>query len=657
MKLCRTCGEEFSDKFVFCPVDGSALNGAKVPAVEPAVVADPSPVTDERTTLLSAPSQNGAGSASGNGAVPPPSPVMSGVTEETVVSSAAAVAADRDEYHLTMLEDEGVTRRLTRELSGVAHEFELTWPELKRDPAAFTKRMAVGYGAMSRRFFAQAYVPLAILSGVLGMMLVVAALVFPYEAVYKWFASDGKLVADVGMSLDEVRADSTLKLGQAASHSGNGTQPQLMLSSQLEQGAPGAPAAGLTSVSGENLSFDFQLRTTKQLFEWCRSYLISYDENQVIKEINVELSEDPESWKELATRVVSIDRDLDENGWRTFDEEQEEKAAFKVAILNAKLAEPPPPVQSSDASEIKWISRDADRLITLSAKPVRQGDDPKATTFKTFLKIEELERDQLVAMLEIPEEQEKPDEGPAGMAKGTGGGSKPKQEKPGGGGGGGRQEQLPASFGKLPPAALQPQILPPNPHPPTVKNPNLPVVPTINADPTLFPPDLRPLPYGDPKSKSTETSAGPGTGGGIGTGTGGGVGSGDGSGVGPGRGFNTGGGDGKVGGGGPGGGGGGEDYNRTFNAKDVTRKAVLLSKPEPGFTEEARKNNVTGVVKLRMVLSAGGSVSNISVVKGLPDGLTEKAIQAARRINFSPAQKDGRNVSQWVTIEYNFNIY
>jgi outer membrane biosynthesis protein TonB len=37
--------------------------------------------------------------------------------------------------------------------------------------------------------------------------------------------------------------------------------------------------------------------------------------------------------------------------------------------------------------------------------------------------------------------------------------------------------------------------------------------------------------------------------------------------------------------------------------------------------------------------------------------LTEKAIAAARRIQFSPAMKDGRAVSQYIRVEYNFNIY
>jgi hypothetical protein len=41
----------------------------------------------------------------------------------------------------------------------------------------------------------------------------------------------------------------------------------------------------------------------------------------------------------------------------------------------------------------------------------------------------------------------------------------------------------------------------------------------------------------------------------------------------------------------------------------------------------------------------------------LPEGLTEQAIEAARDIEFKPASKDGRPVSQYVTVEYNFNIY
>jgi len=269
---------------------------------------------------------------------------------------------------------------------------------------------------------------------------------------------------------------------------------------------------------------------------------------------------------------------------------------------------------------------------------------------------DDLELTQMIS--DIPNEQPTPDEGTAGMAKGTGGGSKPKQEKAGGGGGGGREEQAPASFGKLPQADLRiPQVVAPDPHPPVIKNPALPMPATLDADPVLFPPDTRQLNYGDPKSKSTTPSSGPGTGNGIGSGTGGGVGPGSGGGYGPGEGGNTGGGPRREGGGGPGGGGGGTDYDRIFSGKEVTSKARVLSKPEPTYTEAARKNQITGTVILRAVFSSGGTVTNIHAVSGLPDGLTERAIAAAKQIRFVPATKDGRPVSMWMELQYNFNLY
>jgi TonB family protein len=261
---------------------------------------------------------------------------------------------------------------------------------------------------------------------------------------------------------------------------------------------------------------------------------------------------------------------------------------------------------------------------------------------------------------EIPKEQPTPEKGAAGTNEGKGGGSKPEYKKPGGGGGGGRQEELPASAGKMPPAQLdQAPINPPSPKPP-VTNAHLPTPSIVQVDPALLKVDTRDIPYGPIGATGTTPSSGSGKGGGMGEGTGGGMGGGEGAGAGPGRGGNMGGGDRVDGGGGPGGGGGGGsvvDYGRPFKQSEVSQRALITFKPEPGFTEEARRNNVTGLVRLRAILSASGEVTNVSVVKGLPDGLTEKAISAARQIKFRPAQKDGRTVSQYVVLEYNFNIY
>ena len=179
---------------------------------------------------------------------------------------------------------------------------------------------------------------------------------------------------------------------------------------------------------------------------------------------------------------------------------------------------------------------------------------------------------------------------------------------------------------------------------PGAKAPTLPAPSTTQADPLLIKPDTRDIPYGPPQS--TAPSSGPGSGGGTGTGSG--------IGLGPGRGADTGGGD-RTEGGGPG--GGVVDYTRPFRQNEVTKKALITVKPEPAFTEWARRFSVTGVVRLRAVLHSSGTVQNISVVKSLPHGLTRKAIDALKLVRFEPAQKGGRAVSQYAVFEYNFNIY
>ena len=94
------------------------------------------------------------------------------------------------------------------------------------------------------------------------------------------------------------------------------------------------------------------------------------------------------------------------------------------------------------------------------------------------------DQDTVEQFFDIPQDQPTPEPGNAGFNKGSGGGSKPKQERPGGGGGGGRQDTTPASAGKLPQASLTvPQILPPDPKPPQIKNPALSVAATVVADP------------------------------------------------------------------------------------------------------------------------------------------------------------------------------
>ena len=93
-----------------------------------------------------------------------------------------------------------------------------------------------------------------------------------------------------------------------------------------------------------------------------------------------------------------------------------------------------------------------------------------------------------------------------------------------------------------------------------------------------------------------------------------------------------------------------------FSPKEVDVKAEILSKPEPGYTREARRVGVQGVVTLKVLLLPSGKIDRIRVVRRVPFGLTENAIRAACEIKFKPAMKAGKEVSQWVTLEYAFRL-
>jgi TonB family protein len=245
-----------------------------------------------------------------------------------------------------------------------------------------------------------------------------------------------------------------------------------------------------------------------------------------------------------------------------------------------------------------------------------------------------------------------PREVPKEVPKGKGGftgGSKPKVEQAGGGGGGGRNQPKPPSQGNPPQMSMVPQIMPPNPEPPKIKNPQLVVPTTTLGDPMLS--KNFPGPDGLKDAPPAPPSSGPGSGAGIGTGKGTGAGSGDGAGQGPGQGFNKGGGNPNMGG------GPGTDGSGGVFPAGPGMRPVITYKEKAKYTEEARQNKVQGTVSLSVIFTADGRISGIRVVRGLPDGLTEKAIEAAQRIKFQPAMKNGQPVSVRMTLEFNFAVY
>ena len=194
---------------------------------------------------------------------------------------------------------------------------------------------------------------------------------------------------------------------------------------------------------------------------------------------------------------------------------------------------------------------------------------------------------------------------------------KPEQSK----GGGGSPQQLAATKGELPRIAPR-QFTPPIR---TVEDPRLVVNPTILA-PDL--PNISAQNYGDPLGRLGIPSAGNGIGAGIGPGKGPGVGAGNGGGFG-GSAF-------KIGGG--------------------VSAPVPVYRPEPEYSEEARKAKWQGAVLLSLVVDENGVPQNIMVIRSIGLGLDQKAIEAVQKWRFKPGVKDGKAVPVFANIEVNFRL-
>lgn len=87
-------------------------------------------------------------------------------------------------------------------------------------------------------------------------------------------------------------------------------------------------------------------------------------------------------------------------------------------------------------------------------------------------------------------------------------------------------------------------------------------------------------------------------------------------------------------------------------SREVDTKARMHAKPEPHFSRQERQRYRGEDIVLRATLCGSGKVTDISVTEGLTDAMNAAAIEAARLIQFTPAQKDGKKVSTAITLRY-----
>jgi TonB family protein len=83
----------------------------------------------------------------------------------------------------------------------------------------------------------------------------------------------------------------------------------------------------------------------------------------------------------------------------------------------------------------------------------------------------------------------------------------------------------------------------------------------------------------------------------------------------------------------------------------------LLTLIDPDSNDYAQKNNIAGMVFLKMVVDASGRPSAVTIVRPIGFGLDEKAVEAIQRAQFRPGTLNGKPVPELVNLQVTFRIY
>lgn len=200
---------------------------------------------------------------------------------------------------------------------------------------------------------------------------------------------------------------------------------------------------------------------------------------------------------------------------------------------------------------------------------------------------------------------------------------------PGGGGGGGgtRTPDPPRKAAIVPPKARV--FTPPKPEvaPKPLPQMNIPAVTAVAE-----------LPGAMSQFPEATVAQGSGSGGGGGTGTGTGVGPGSGSGYGDGTGGGTGGG--------------------VYREGNGVTSPRLIREFKPGYTSEAMRARIQGVVTMEAVVLPDGSVGTVQITKSLDStfGLDKEAIKTVKQWRFEPGRRLGQPVPVLILIEMSFTL-
>jgi len=83
---------------------------------------------------------------------------------------------------------------------------------------------------------------------------------------------------------------------------------------------------------------------------------------------------------------------------------------------------------------------------------------------------------------------------------------------------------------------------------------------------------------------------------------------------------------------------------------------VPVKTPPPDYPESMKRQGVSGVVAVTIVIDETGTVISGAVAKSSQPDFEEPAVRAVKKWKFKPAQKDGTPVKMRVTVPIRFNL-
>ncbi|HXH40731.1 MAG TPA: energy transducer TonB [Thermoanaerobaculia bacterium] len=97
------------------------------------------------------------------------------------------------------------------------------------------------------------------------------------------------------------------------------------------------------------------------------------------------------------------------------------------------------------------------------------------------------------------------------------------------------------------------------------------------------------------------------------------------------------------------------DHDGPLRVGGDVKAPVVVNRVEPLYTDEARRAGISGIVILEVVIDRNGVVTKADVLKPLPFGLDQAAVDAVKQWKFRPGTLNGVPVDVIFNLTMNFN--